>query len=525
MKTILKISLLLALVLILIIPLSACNPKPAPAGVSFGATGRTTTKVVAASNASPTSKAQADYVCDGTGDNVEIQAAITAASALGGGKVFLTEGTFSTNVTINCSSNVTIEGAGRDATIISSAVAGKAILAEEKVNVRLDHFQVNGNQTALVSGAANICVWSSNYTRIEDVYSYSAKEDSLFIGKGGSGVVPFGTTVIGFKGNNSSRSGIAISSGNNTLVQNFELWGNDKHETVASFDIEPNSSADVLCKLTLRDGDIHDDTIQGLGVHCAYNSTVQRDFLFDNVRVYKCGSDGAVFSGNNFVQIINCKFYSNAGSGTYFSRDNRYFDIENCDFFLNSVRGMALVTASENETTTRFFISNSRFYNNSQSSLGTYAGLHVDYTSQAIANVFITDCFFGGYAPNALQGYGIIDVKGAITYITDCLFSGNTVASTSGIAKHTVLHHIPYDPVESSGTGIIGSGASSVAVSHGLQFTPVAGDIIVWPLTSLGSASYLYVDTYTSSAFTVHTNTNPVSVNVTFGWATAPKGN
>ena len=44
---------------------------------------RAATLVVAASDASALSKAQADYTCDGTDDQVEIQAAIDAAGQYG----------------------------------------------------------------------------------------------------------------------------------------------------------------------------------------------------------------------------------------------------------------------------------------------------------------------------------------------------------------------------------------------------------------------------------------------------------
>ena len=56
--------------------------------------GRAASIVVAASDASAASKAQADYVCDGTADDVQIQAAIDACEALGFGKVQLTIGNF-----------------------------------------------------------------------------------------------------------------------------------------------------------------------------------------------------------------------------------------------------------------------------------------------------------------------------------------------------------------------------------------------------------------------------------------------
>jgi len=54
---------------------------------------RSATLVVAASDSSAKSKAQADYVCDGTDDQVEIQAAIDSISTIGG-KIQLLEGTF-----------------------------------------------------------------------------------------------------------------------------------------------------------------------------------------------------------------------------------------------------------------------------------------------------------------------------------------------------------------------------------------------------------------------------------------------
>ncbi len=52
---------------------------------------RGATVVVAASDSSAKSKAQADYICDGTNDEVEIQAAITAGA---GGKITLLEGNY-----------------------------------------------------------------------------------------------------------------------------------------------------------------------------------------------------------------------------------------------------------------------------------------------------------------------------------------------------------------------------------------------------------------------------------------------
>lgn len=62
-------------------------------------------KHVASVAATPAEKARADYVCDGTADDVQIQAAIDAAKAAGGGSIVLSSGTF------NLAARIVIEGA------------------------------------------------------------------------------------------------------------------------------------------------------------------------------------------------------------------------------------------------------------------------------------------------------------------------------------------------------------------------------------------------------------------------------
>lgn len=62
----------------------------------------------------------ADYICDGTADNVQIQAAIDALPA-GGGKIFIRAGTYNTAVPIYLSSYTAIEGEGDETIIFLSA--------------------------------------------------------------------------------------------------------------------------------------------------------------------------------------------------------------------------------------------------------------------------------------------------------------------------------------------------------------------------------------------------------------------
>jgi len=75
-------------------------------------TGGAATFVVAASNAPARIKKLADYVCDGTADEVEINAAITALPTVGG-HIVLTPGLFNVAATVSIQrSYVTLEGMG-----------------------------------------------------------------------------------------------------------------------------------------------------------------------------------------------------------------------------------------------------------------------------------------------------------------------------------------------------------------------------------------------------------------------------
>lgn len=101
-------------------------------GVSAFASGSYTTKVtadsaalkpgvtiiVAASNSRGNDAA--DYICDGTADDVQIQAAIDAVSALGGGLVRLLDGDYVIATAVTMKSNVDICGLG-DATQLTAA--------------------------------------------------------------------------------------------------------------------------------------------------------------------------------------------------------------------------------------------------------------------------------------------------------------------------------------------------------------------------------------------------------------------
>jgi hypothetical protein len=87
------------------------------------ATGLSGATIVVAANNSK-NKGGADYVCDGTADDVQIQAAIGALPTMEGvqrGKIMLLEGTYNIASTIKIQGDLLIEGAGIDATKLKLA--------------------------------------------------------------------------------------------------------------------------------------------------------------------------------------------------------------------------------------------------------------------------------------------------------------------------------------------------------------------------------------------------------------------
>ena len=145
--------------------------------VSAMPTGRGAAKVVASAAASDLRKAQADYVCDGVADDVQINAAIAALPA-GGGKVVLSEGTFNIAASIALVSNLVLQGQGIGVTVLNLVAAANVsvLSASSKSNLALADLTVDGNKANQTSGTNNAINFTTctevNVSRIEVKNSY-----------------------------------------------------------------------------------------------------------------------------------------------------------------------------------------------------------------------------------------------------------------------------------------------------------------------------------------------------------------
>ena len=69
-------------------------------------------------------------------------------------------------------------------------------------------------------------------------------------------------------------------------------------------------------------------------------------------------------------------------------------------------------------------------------------------------------------------------------------------------------------------SGTVSVNATSVAVTHGLSYTPTIENIFVTPTTAWGSMAEFYVSNPTSTQFTINLNPTP-GQSVTFAWQVA----
>jgi hypothetical protein len=84
---------------------------------------------VAASDARTESQDAADYVCDGTDDHVQIQAALDVCGTLGFGDVVLSEGNFACSLdSIIVPTGVSLRGVGMYNTTLHDASGGAGIM-------------------------------------------------------------------------------------------------------------------------------------------------------------------------------------------------------------------------------------------------------------------------------------------------------------------------------------------------------------------------------------------------------------
>lgn len=407
-------------------------------------------------------------------NTASINAAIVAANAAGGGIVYIPPGTYQLadaggNTAISLLSNVTIRGAGRNASILYLANTADAhvINMSSVSNVSIEDLTIDGNRTTQTLQVHGIRSGGHTNLTIHNVEIKNAAHYGIGLQAGTQVGTWLDTIYISDPGGD----GIDIKNKNddNVAAMLSNIWvKNPSQNTLlteqAGIDIRgPAKLTNIFITgipataigVRFRNGELLD--VNGLGAHTSSLSN------FGIV----CSSTSSTFGVSvvaRNVQVSNGHIYG-AQRGIQSVDENTAVSnvvAEECtDGFVATDSGTAGLTADNacfvNCKAIRATISAST------------RGFRVA-TSGNVARARISSCQATGFAEGIGIGAGATD-----TYINDCDLTGNTApVNDSGTSTHARANvgYVTEACLESTSLTLDSTGSKTATIAHGLSVTP-----------------------------------------------------
>jgi hypothetical protein len=300
---------------------------------------------------------------------------------------------------------------------------------------------------------------------------------------------------------------------------------------------------DVISMAYLWRGYFHDLDILG-----ATGTTNKRGIAIDageEIRIYdnrfdKCGiyyvGNAARICGNDIGddQIYGIYLINNSGSIVH---DNHIYNSTSYGIFGFNLVGATIIGNHMEDCDshgmyfanklTDSVIADNVVNQNSRGGAGNANGITID--SDTAASPSTRNIIRGNQCidlqASPTQGYGIYLASFSGTQTINNLVEGNSFFGnvTAGFGQKAGMTNFFRNNrgyvTENSGTGSIASGATSAVITHGLAVTPALKDIsITLGELSTNDPGQVYVDTITSTQFTVRCRNNPGASNLDFAW-------
>ena len=271
--------------------------------------GKRTARFTVGTSVAGWTAADCDYLCDGTDDQVEINAAIQALPTTGG-EVVILDGTYNITATVAMNKdNVKLSGNGT-VTILkrmwnSSAAEGVVTVTAANGGCCVENLQIDGNK--------------ETYTNINNYGIYLSSSNN--------------NTVIGNNCNNSNYGIYLSSSSNNTIT------GNPCNNNSYGIYLDTNSNNNIITGSTCNN-----NSSRGIYLSGSSNNTITGNNCNNSSRgIYLSSS-----SDNNIITGNNC---NNSSYGIYLSgSSNNTITGNNCNN--NTNYGIYLSSSSNNNTIT-----------------------------------------------------------------------------------------------------------------------------------------------------------------------------
>jgi hypothetical protein len=432
-----------------------------------------------------------------TDDTAAIQAAIVAAQSLtgstlqgGGGIVLLPPGNYKITSTLSITSGCSIVGCGFFVSVLKPTASTSCIQhGNSQAPVMFKDFGIQYDTQAT----------SASIIGIEQVIpgnigiQFHARYSNLFIQNAGTGV----------------------------SIKNGSYW--TMHDC---FMYTPVTNGISLAVDNLTNYDQGDITVTG----CTFNSPLYG--------VKWTGADGFRFIDNKIIGPTYGLFFQMAAG-------NNGSDIQ---IIGNSIEGIGANCIVFTRAGITGAMNCAQIVGNQMglTATGTAISVPTDATGAWLYNLMVNDNILVGPQGASSLGIGIDSVIGftVVGNIMNSQFSGGsgtqflfigtaatngevddnagsgTFAASANGSASTRITNTPGWVNENTGTGTITAAVTSVVITHGLSKTPTLANIRV----SLGILStvdpgQIYIDTITSTQFTVHCRNAPGASTLTFGWS------
>lgn len=282
----------------------------------FTVTRGATTYLVAASNASTQSKVSADYLCTGTNDDQVIMSALNALPSAGG-RVVLSEGTFTAGGTITLNTGQWLEGMGYQSTVIQLANSANVDLvqttnfgsltgtntASTPYNLGIQGLTLDGNKSNNASGGNCLSIYAYGYT-LHDIRARNANNYGVWTEWGTQSSSPGNDSmeafVTDFKIHDNKTGGVFFKGPHDSQWHNGIIYNNGNGTGTYSVNIPTDQygSGSVFSMIHVWGGNYD----YGFRINCT------------GITLADCQIEGSllaeVWVGANNCNLFNCKLFS-----------------------------------------------------------------------------------------------------------------------------------------------------------------------------------------------------------------------
>lgn len=436
--------------------------------------------LVTSSDASSDLKDRSDFVCDGTADDAEINAALGIMPA-GGSKLELSYGRFFiTSPILAGTHNPTISGAG---------TGQEQGAAQAGVGTRLEAASGLTGQLLLIQPASNT----------EPTYG-ALLRDFTIDGKN------IGTAVDGIhvRSNRALLDHVHVHRATGNGIR----WSG--YTTPSVWDTY--DSGMLYCQ------------VGACGAAGVLYDTNSPDTHMTHCIIYDNAQDGVLFHGSS-QQITGSHFYDNQRYNLFFDGNGARAKIVDCKIEGANQHGVNLDSTLGGLVDILF--SNNGFQSNGDGTTNTYDDLIIQGANQIQRIVIVGNTFVTKSGTTNIPRYGI---NPATSQFQNSIIVGNsfdTIDSAgygtgqinpANLGTTNIVRHNTRFVTEAKGTATVASGQTTIVVTHGLSRTPGLSDIQVTPTNNLGTAAEFWTSSPTATQFTINVNADPGAATATFAW-------